>query len=490
MRVSALCIAFVSARALAAPATPPAPDTATASATEPVPPPEPGTTRTTVPEPPPVATALPGQESGRVDTLPSDSTARVIARGALVVPKWLLMAVLAPVQAGVWAYDRYQLTDRYYETFYNADRTFGIVPTGAYATGLGVVAGANLILTDTFGQNERLDVVGTWGGTYRLVTGAWLDSGTRFGPVQLRVGGNFSRFPNLRFYGIGNSDRTSAPRNGMLIDPLINPTAVKTFNRYQEGRAMTSAWFDIVDQLSFIAYGAYMNLQYAPSTTNPSIQTVYNPADLVGFETGVSQLYGEGELRWDARKPLAPWDPADVHLVGPYASGFGGFVGGLGSSSSFWHYGLDLQYSFRLPRGPRTLLFRFYGEGVTGSVDEVPFSELPHLGGDFLRGYEHQRFRDRVAAFGTVQYNWDVSRWADVYLFVDVGRVYPSLDDVTLEGLRAGFGPGITLHSNKDFLFEAFVGTSIDGGIVASAAFTPIVNRRTRWRCTGWHSCD
>ena len=41
-------------------------------------------------------------------------------------------------------------------------------------------------------------------------------------------------------------------------------------------------------------------------------------------------------------------------------------------------------------------------EGVTGGLDQVPFTELPMLGGDFMRGYAFERFRDRVAAFGSL----------------------------------------------------------------------------------------
>ena len=110
----------------------------------------------------------------------------------------------------------------------------------------------------------------------------------------------------------------------------------------------------------------------------------------------------------------------------------------------------------------------------------MPFSELPHLGGDFLRGYTYDRFRDRIAAFATLQYYWDISPYADLSLFVDAGRVYRSLDDLTLDHLRVGFGPGVAVHGDK-FLFETYLGSSIDGGLTVSVIFKPITDRRAHW---------
>ncbi|HTR49127.1 MAG TPA: hypothetical protein VMJ10_00390, partial [Kofleriaceae bacterium] len=210
----------------------------------------------------------------------------------------------------------------------------------------------------------------------------------------------------------------------MLIDPQTEATAVETFDRYQIGHADASATVTWVDGLATIVRGSFVDLQYSPSTTrHPSIETVSLPSDLVGYEQGVEQAYVQGELRWDTRAAASPWEPQHLPAVGSYLDGFGGYVQGLDGASSYWRYGFDAQQYLRIAPGPRVLELRLYGEAVTGSVGEVPFSELPHLGGDFLRGYVYDRFRDRVAALATVQYYWDVSTYADVYLFVDAGRV-------------------------------------------------------------------
>jgi hypothetical protein len=106
-----------------------------------------------------------------------------------------------------------------------------------------------------------------------------------------------------------------------------------------------------------------------------------------------------------------------------------------------------------------------YDPALTGGV-HAQLAPMPLHGGGGL---------------ATVQYYWDVSSYADLYLFADVGRVYASYDDLTLHGMRAGFGPGIEVHSSSQFLVEAYLGFSIDGNVTVSAAFTPIVDRRAHW---------
>jgi outer membrane translocation and assembly module TamA len=129
------------------------------------------------------------------------------------------------------------------------------------------------------------------------------------------------------------------------------------------------------------------------------------------------------------------------------------------------------------------LIARLHGEAVSAPRDEVPLTELPMLGGDaFLRGYPYARFRDRLAAVGSLQYMWNVSQYAEAYVFGDVGRVYEGYNQLTLSGLRAGFGVGLEFHSEQSFLVDATIASSIDGGIVLLAAFSPVLDARPRWR--------
>jgi hypothetical protein len=424
---------------------------------------------------------VPGAESGQTWNEENESSeGRDVARGVLFLPRMVAWYLLLPVRGGIYVYDHYDLKNRYYATFYNDDRTFGIHPTIEYATGFSIMFGGRLISTNTFGDRERFTTAGAYGGTYQSHAEAWLDSGRRLDPVVLTAGGNFDRFARLAFYGIGNADKSAPPL--MPIDALTDDTAVRSYYRYQELRAVLEGDWRMLDDLHLDVHGALTDLTFDPSTREPPIDAVYNPMDLVGFDQGARHLYGQVELRWDRRRVAQPPWETTQYTTGYLASGFIGGVAGLNGSNDFAHYGVDLQAFIHLALGPRMFWLRFHGEGVTGNLDEVPFVELPYLGGDILRGYDFARFRDRVAGVGTAEYVWDVSGNVDAHVFVDAGRVYRALDDLTLDDLRVGFGGGLTVHTATDYVIGATLASSRDGGLFFTAALTPLWNEVPRWR--------
>jgi len=103
-------------------------------------------------------------------------------------------------------------------------------------------------------------------------------------------------------------------------------------------------------------------------------------------------------------------------------------------------------------------------------------------GADFLRGYDFERFRDRVSALGSVEYVWDLARWFDAAVFVDVGRVYDSLSALGLDDMRVGYGIALEVNNDNSFLFELSAASSIDGGLFFNLSFNPVYDARPRWR--------
>jgi hypothetical protein len=77
---------------------------------------------------------------------------------------------------------------------------------------------------------------------------------------------------------------------------------------------------------------------------------------------------------------------------------------------------------------------------------------------------------------------WNLSLYSEAFVFVDAGRVYRDYSDVTLQDLRVGYGIGIQLHTVREFLMDAHIASSIDGGVVLTAAFSPVLDARPRWR--------
>jgi hypothetical protein len=218
------------------------------------------------------------------------------------------------------------------------------------------------------------------------------------------------------------------------------------------------------------------------ATDSAPIDELYPMEELVGFMAGDRHAYNELELRIDTRRNGSDWEVPAVKSTGGLIAVFGGRVKALDEGADYWRVGADLQRLFRLGRGPRVLTLRAYGEGVSEGRDLVPFTALPRLGGKtMLRGYEQDRFRDRVAAVGTIEYSWDLSKELSANLFVDAGRVATSAREWTKDGpLRVGYGIGLEAHTDKSFILRTMLATSIDGGIFLNMAFDPVFESDTR----------
>jgi hypothetical protein len=427
---------------------------------------------------------VPGAESGRIDPGDSDSTTRRVVRGVLFVPKLVVDVVLSPIRLMVWAYDRYHIKDLYYRVFYNQARTIGVIPTGSYETGFGVSVGARLADSNVLGEREQLWASAEGGGHYHQAYQAYLNSGDRFGDrLGFELYGQYEQRPRDVFYGIGNGDKSEqlppAP-----VDPKINPTAVETRFRQRIERVAGVIDMRLIDDVHLRSANELVDRSFSPSEYGRSIDEVYDPAALVGLG-GVRHFYSELELRFDSRGRYNLFEPVPLYAVGSLAAVFGGLVHQFGDLPDYWRYGVELQHFLRLGEGPGVLALRLRGEAVTGARSEVAFAELPRLGGpDSLRGYPTDRFRDRVMAFGTAEYQWGLSAQISAGLFVDVGRVFPSLGELSVDHLRAGYGIALQLHTEQSFLFETTLASSIDGGVITTLSFNPVylIHERVRRR--------
>lgn len=425
---------------------------------------------------------LPGSESGRIDQdAGGDSGLRRALRGALFVPKLGVDIALSPARLSVWAYDRYHLDELYYRVFFNDARTIGLVPTASFDSSFGVTAGGRFVHRDLLGQREHLSIEGEAGGRYHGGVKGALRSGNRLGDrLAVELAGQYELRPQDLFYGIGNHSDSASP--AMPVDPKIDPTAVET--RYRERLTRAAAVIDVrvIDRLHLRSSSELTERRFSPSDTGVSIDTVYDPMALVGY-TGVRYIYSELELRFDTRRNATRYEPRPFHSVGSLAAVFGGRIHRLDSAPDYWRYGIDLQHFLRLAEGPRVLAFRLHGEAVSGPLAEVPFTELPQLGGlDDLRGYPSDRFRDRVAAFGSVDYAWDLSAWLSARVFVDAGRVFGSLDDLETGRVRVGYGIALEGHSEDSFGVLGALSSSIDGGLILNLSFNPMFTLDERVR--------
>jgi hypothetical protein len=403
-----------------------------------------------------------------------------IPRVLLFVPRYAVELAFQPVRGGLWVYERYQLGPRFRELFFNDAGTFGVYPTAFLETGFGLNAGARLVHSDLFGSRESLRFRASFGGRFRQSYAARLDSGDRFGDrLVLSLRGEYHIRPKERFFGIGNADLADASMAPLPVDALTTDLAISTRFREHVGRVTSSAALRLTGALRTRLTAAWVRRTFADpddADGETAISEAYLPMGVVDFGTGLSTAYGELEIDLDTRSVASPFFSTALPSRGWRLTGFVGAFRVLDHTPRhFLRWGLDLQRYFDVYAHNRVVVLRLFAEGVTGGLDEVPFVELPRLGGnDLLRGYPEGRFRDRVAVVGQAEYLWDLGRSFAGYLFVDGGRVWPELGDLALRDLRMGFGGGFQAHTMSQTMFRLQVASSIDGGLYVSVVLNPL----------------
>lgn len=401
----------------------------------------------------------PGEASGRTDGGERDSLLRDIAQGVLVVPRYVIEAVFAPVRGGLWLYENYRLGARFKRLTFDDTRTYGVYPTLYVNSDYGVTLGARFVHRNLFGAGEQLTARAGFGGEFDVVADTGLTTANRFANVVLHVRGQLERRAHDPFYGIGNADDAIEVRHR---DQVARVTSIVDLRARQ----------NVIVRIA----GALTDIDYAAATSEPPIDTVYDPAMLTGWP-GTRNIHGELQVRWDTREVAKT-----LAQRGTLVDAFVGRIHPLEAGDDYWRYGGEASHFLPLGAG-RSLAGRLHVEAVTGELDDVAFTLLPELGGyALLRGYPARRFRDRAAVLGTAEYFWDVSSFALASLFVDAGRVYPSLADLDLDHVRLGYGASLQLLRAGWFFAGVSVASSVDGGVFVNLVFDPVYEPPPRVR--------
>jgi len=236
----------------------------------------------------------------------------------------------------------------------------------------------------------------------------------------------------------------------------------------------------VVSALHIHAAGAITDLSYGVASEGVPIVAVYSPSALSGW-MGARNVSGELELRWDSRRLPARLDDHASFDDGALVAAFVGHVQPLDDARPYWRYGGEVQRHWRLGPGPRVIGARLRTDAVSGDLSYVAFTQLPELGGkSVLRGYPRDRFRDRIAIAGSLEYQWDLSGDLMAGLFTDIGRVFPDWRETIPTDLRVGYGLSLQMHSNKRFLAGLQLASSIDGGFFVDFALAPAFDLEPR----------
>ena len=445
-----------------------------------------------VPLPPPVEPAAkPDQVSGiAVDDEPRTSRAAWIPRALLFVPRLVFWGAVQPVRGAAYVYEKYDLRNRFFEATFTDDRRFGAYPVAGYNSNFGVTVGARVLYKDIFGDAERLELAADYGGEFLYAVGATLTTGNRLGPVRLELESSIERRPRDHFYGIGNGHEIATPPE-RPIDARVDDTAISSRFRQDLLRNVGSIRIKLSDAWKNRISGAWMKRELSRSpdtsmTDDKNIEARYDTSSLVGYETGIDNVYVENELSFDTRRPTTRFATQTLDATGWLVRGYVGMARGVDNDPTrYYAYGGEIQRYFDLTDGTQILALRVRVDAVGGADGRtdgrIPFVDLPRLGGsEYLRGYATGRFRDRAVALGTAEYQWGISNNASSYLFYDIGQPLASLTETPDGPIRMGFGVGLQFHTKNTFLARGQLAFSREGDIHFNLVFSPAFGRRER----------
>jgi hypothetical protein len=404
------------------------------------------------------------------------------ARGLMVVPQAAVGVVVVPVRGGLTVYERYRLRERMVDLFFNDARTFGIYPSVSFETGLPAGVGLRLVHKDLFGLGARMRLAADYRGEARhRLEGGFTSPAFAGGLLRLKLGGGWQRQPNARFFGVGDADLARSDDAAYAL-PARSPFAFDTRFGQQIAHGDLGVEIDLPGPLFAAVSTAYYDRGFIGSaiddpTAPPSSSELgrtdvrFDTSTLTGWAQGTRISYSELALGWNSLAAASTLVPTHAPSRGTKVVAFAGLARsvGAGGNVAYTRYGLDAVTYLDLYRGDRVLILRGRLEGVMGSESEIPFTDLPRLGGpSLLRGYARDRFRDRVSLLGSIEYRYPIWEELSGYLFVDAGRVLPGLEDLGQAAkspglLRAGGGGGLEVMSIDRFLLRAQVAGSPEG---------------------------
>jgi len=401
------------------------------------------------PEGQPGASALAEEARGYAEPpgIEPEDVGLFLPRAVLFVPKLIFQAVFFPIEAGLGALDKYAVIGHVEDFLYNDERTAGIVPVFSVSTFFGPSIGVKALHDDMGGHQEHGSVEARFGGKFDLGAIA-LFKADRAGGSRAWVESlaRFDKQPTLLFQGFGHAPEGTAGGLG--------PRDAAVQSHFQQLRflAVQRLGYTIGNPGELVKMGATGRFTHrefdSAHEDDPSIETVYDTSQLPGFDRGVNLGELGAELVVDTR------DVEGATSSGLYLNAFGGVVPPFGEFS-FWHFGLEATGYIPLYRKTRVLVLRAAFESVEGEPEEIPFSELPRIGGPRrLRGYVLDQFRDRKTIVGTAEYHYPIHQFVSGSLYLDVGTAALDYEDIFRgPGPRFGGGGGFIFRSQDSVLF-------------------------------------
>ena len=388
---------------------------------------------------------------------------------ALAFPKYVWDAVVFPVgRLAVWL-ERKEVPQRLIEMLRDED-TFDLYPYLTLGGETGTAGGLEVLHTDLFGRGKgvsagfvanssnysgavRYDDPGTGGGPwYWNISVEALKTGYEDAAIngELRKSGSLLKHEQ-RDARIALGRRSNyGVTEGYEPDAAVELRLSRGFRKFASGDLDPGGFPGLNRAINLFSVGAaaaFDDRDFKPPTASISLPLNYQlPGRVLLFSGG--RYYRFRDTAFPGRGGLA-------RVEADYTTGSG--------DVRYFRYSAEFQRFFTLffrnrILGIRARLDRAHGLG-DGSI--VPYSDLPGLGGDQrLRGYRRGFFRGAGSLLLSAEYRYPVWDTCNAFLFREEGQVFDRYGDLEAGRFEHGYGAGISVRTERDFLFGAYVARS------------------------------
>lgn len=245
-------------------------------------------------------------------------------------------------------------------------------------------------------------------------------------PVRGRVTFRNSDYRELRFFGLGPDTRSNERSTYQLRQRAVEAGADAEVGRF----------------VSVAAHGGWLRAEADEGFFGPSLEELFDPAGVPGFETTTDYLHYGATVELDLRDTTVP--EAGVVLRGEFAR----YDDRDLNRFDFNRVAAEVQVHVPLGVRSRVLALRARtSRSVAASGGEVPFYLMETLGGGTtIRGFREFRFRDARTLLLSAEYRWELWTYLDFALFADAGKVFSESSELDLHNLETAVGFGLRGH--------------------------------------------
>ena len=298
-----------------------------------------------------------------------------------------------------------------------------------------------------FGDDAFFDIHGAWSiRNYKLIDSSLKMPTFGEGRVLSRMHAKYVDAGKVAFFGVGNDslkdDKTSFSYSPKYVDvtEALEP----------------ARWFAVGGSL------AYLEIETGEGEDQavPSIEEVFSPEQAPGLGLDPTYLVGNAFAQVDTRQ--SPGYTTSGSLIRVDYFDYNNKDG-----DPFDFHRLDAQVNQFIPilRANQVIALRATVSFTNvEDLNQVPFFLLPKLGGgEELRGFPDFRFRDRDRLLLTAEYRWTPSKFMDMAIFYETGKVASRGEDLDLSDLHDCYGIGARFHTPASTAFRIEVAHSKEG---------------------------